>query len=167
MAFSPLPRGAGAIAAGGATFLLAVEGGADRVSNRKHAESTQEQTVGQRDMEILKLELSARMAKDGRHRPLQTRVLQADVGTSTPGAGRRCPSSPKRDTSLPVGFDTSLPVGFDFVVCLPSCITFACLVGFSHDGLKDVKEGRELLRYLSNHLWTWRLQILLKIHSMS
>ena len=67
MAFSPLPRGAGAIAAGGATFLLAVEGGADRVSKRKHAESTQEQTVGQRDMEILKLELSARMANDGRH----------------------------------------------------------------------------------------------------
>lgn len=158
MAFSPLPRGAGTIAAGGATFLLAVEGGADRVSKRKHAESTQEQTVGQRDMEILKLELSARMAKDGRHRPLQTRVLQADVGTSSLGAGRLCPSSPERDTSL--------PVGFDFVVRLPSCITFACLVGFSHDGLKDVKEGRELLRYLSNHLWTWRLQILLKIHYM-
>ena len=156
VAFSSLQKRAGAIAAGGATFLLAVEGGADRVSKRKHARSTQEKTVGQRNMEILQLELSTRMAKDGRHRLLQARVLQAEVGTSNPGAGRLCPSSPERDTSL--------PVGFDFVVRLPSCITFACLVGFSHGGLQDVKEGRELLRYLSNHLWTWRLQILLRIH---
>lgn len=141
MAFSLLPRRAGAIAAGGPTFLLAMEGGANRVSKRKQAKSTQERTVGQHDVEILKLEMSTRMAKDGRHQPLWTRVLQAEVGTRSLGAGPLCPSSPD--------WDTSLPVGFDFVVCLPSCITFACLVGFSHDGLKDVKEGRELLRYLS------------------
>lgn len=155
-AFSLLPRRAAAIAAGRPAFLLAVVGGADRVSKRKQAKSTQEQTVGQRDVEILKLETSTRMAKDGRHQLLRTRVLQAEVGMRSLGAGLLCPSSPKRDTSL--------PVGFDFVVCLPSCITFACLVGFSHDGLRDVKQGRELLRYLSNHLWTWRLQILLRIH---
>ena len=128
VAFSSLQKRAGAIAVGGATFLLVVEGGADRVSKRKHARSTQEKTVGQRNMEILQLELSTRMAKDGRHRLLQARVLQAEVGTSNPGAGRLCPSSPERDTSL--------PVGFDFVVRLPSCITFACLVGFSHGGFE-------------------------------
>lgn len=47
-----------------ATFLLAVEEGQTGFQNEL-CRVPREQTVGQRDMEILKLELSVRMAKDG------------------------------------------------------------------------------------------------------